>query len=596
MERSSKLRFSLIQCYLSEYYKMIDNDIISLLIQGESTSGSFNHASWQIKNVVDSASSAARLTSIHESLHNELNQATAYGLVLQIIAYLSRETQEERYQKLLADLVKRCRTTHEIYATYLSTIIVTNTKDNHITVETLLAPYPDYFPYYSNGVYLTKYFNGRYLKQHALLSLIRICFQSTTIINYFVEHLAAPQLGKIPFQEFPDSRLTFFSKQLDQDFWQKALDEFYEAHADEAFVIALKANEVAPSYLGYNELIQEENDTLSAKLIQVFESHLQALLLSHQQNTLIGAAHLEYLDSLYQQADLLFPFSKAKTPLLPNPKPFDENLHSLSNFENEILVISETPFEGHFHHLSDFKTADWPKFSSGTGENEHFFISIRLKERLLTQYSFTEQEKLRLETFNQDLFICLRRSLVKAGKRMVEFLLIETPEQLMELHQLTPTIRKLCSTSMLAFADKDWNEQWQHVLQKTTRNTLLFNLSPFRQLMNSFDQFQATLYQKVLITVGEETHTVLCFCGILNEDTLLLYLMPCSELACNSTITFIRQYLDQDKFIEHASFTERFSWDLRVIIGHLLREEPSFDFRVLQSHFAKQKFQDNGFY
>ena len=73
----------------------------------------------------------------------------------------------------------RSREAHEVYATFISTTITAEKKENkRIQPADLLKNYPTYWNHYEKGRLLTAAFQGHYLKEVALTAIIISCFQS----------------------------------------------------------------------------------------------------------------------------------------------------------------------------------------------------------------------------------------------------------------------------------------------------------------------------------------------------------------------------------------------------------------------------------
>lgn len=141
------------------------SDLERLLLGGApgSSAGGYDHDRWSVFLPTGRSSEENRYTSLHESLHEDLSASTAYGAILHAVAYLARGADEEwmetRYRNLLRDLVCRCRTTHECFATYLGLLLI-----GEATGERLLLAYPDYQRFVRIGRQLSSGLSGGYLR------------------------------------------------------------------------------------------------------------------------------------------------------------------------------------------------------------------------------------------------------------------------------------------------------------------------------------------------------------------------------------------------------------------------------------------------
>ena len=159
-------------------------DLTRLLLYGDTDAqGAHDHLGWETYAGTESGASEANLTTLHESFHNELNNLTAFGFLLQVYALLAKADKEHgQYEAVFKFLVSRCREAHEIYATFISTTIMAEKVENRDREPgDLLKNHARYQRYYEQGRQLSADFQGNYLKEIALTAIIIICFQSRTI-------------------------------------------------------------------------------------------------------------------------------------------------------------------------------------------------------------------------------------------------------------------------------------------------------------------------------------------------------------------------------------------------------------------------------
>lgn len=178
-----------------------------LLIDGheESASGKYNHFDWTLRVKGDTGDWTAKIASIHETCHADLNHSTAFGLLLVSLSYLAREEgTETQFNQTLRALTESCRNTHEIYATFISLVVA---KDLKITVKEFEKTFPLYETYLVQADDLLVGINSRFVRMHALAGLIKLCFQTPIIVSILEGGLSNFSVGKFRAQEYPDKRL-----------------------------------------------------------------------------------------------------------------------------------------------------------------------------------------------------------------------------------------------------------------------------------------------------------------------------------------------------------------------------------------------------
>ena len=74
-----------------------ENDMDSLLLYAYTQQGGqYNHLQWSVQMGANATDRLSQVVSIHEFFHNELNNTTVYGTLLQGYAFLSRLSHPER--------------------------------------------------------------------------------------------------------------------------------------------------------------------------------------------------------------------------------------------------------------------------------------------------------------------------------------------------------------------------------------------------------------------------------------------------------------------------------------------------------------------
>ena len=117
-----------------------------------------------------------RLVHYHEAQHVTLTASTAWGAALLVTA------QMPGWQPLFSQLLDRCRTTHESFATYLSCSVVAIGSG---WPDTALAAYPDYAVFVARLRRLLAPVSGEQRRALAVTAIARACMQ-TPILDQMI--------------------------------------------------------------------------------------------------------------------------------------------------------------------------------------------------------------------------------------------------------------------------------------------------------------------------------------------------------------------------------------------------------------------------
>lgn len=564
-----------------------NKDIFRLLLAGESSvHGAHNHLGWETYSGQESSAMEASLTTLHESFHNELNNLTTYGFLLQAYALLIHAgLEQEKYSELLHILVLRCRNAHEIYATFLSTTITAEKKENEgKTPLDHLRNYPNYRRYYEQGRQLTSAFQGNYLKETVLSAIIINCFQSKAIISEALEDFTAFEPGKIRSIEFPDSRLSFLGRRLPPDFLRNSFDSFCQIHAGDQRVDVLWATETNPAY--YRVAIASEYDDLQRQLLEHLVTDLAGWFENNGLPTVPFKGNLVLLEQLFSQANILAASGSSGMQLKLNTDPLNIPKNILLNFTGEKYHIRKEAIPAVISPLSAIPQQHWFGLTGGSGENEHFFVISRIGHRVLKQYQLSVEDTAWLNEKLNEPLVFLRRRYYDATSRkeLVQLFWLQTLQEWKDFVAAASGIPIISNISLHTWAIPDWEAQWLDALTKQSQCTILFDLPPHNQLVAIFDpSCDQVLLQKVWIKHEEYHHCALVLQGKIQESSgyTPLFFIPAGETTCNVISNYAMNELKEGLFIEGKDFLQENAWLVRITLGHLFNEERIFDFNTI---------------
>ncbi|MCU0469503.1 MAG: hypothetical protein MUF58_12965 [Arcicella sp.] len=561
-----------------------DNDIESLLSYTDNNqSGSYNQLQWSVNTGNDATDIVSRVISIHEFLHNELNNITGYGFLLQGYAYLSREKSEHQqfYTKTLHQLVSRCRAAHEAYATWLS--ITVFKKDLHDTFpETVLEGNTQYLHYFNTAEYLVKHINSIFLKQQVVSACMRFCFQSATIVNTASNNLATFSFSSVKNSEFPDKRFQYLLEKLPEHFLINCVQEFInnidEKTDYQLLTDAFNGNENA------NVLMAMENDHLSKRLMLHIYTKLQQHFDSLDSASIEDNEHLHFFEKLLTQLDLLCPFANSKNPLYLNKSPDDFDRSMILNFENETLMLSESPLPCVVLFVEEVNQETKEQIIKGVGVEPHLFITSRYSLFLKEQYQFKYEEDQEWFENSNTPFTAIRYAGNVDGERIVFYIIFKNPDELIDFLKDKPHDVPMygCIAISAAYHQEWWALWGNFFVEKCTSSCLLTDISPLYYIENVFPTDESVSYAKMVIQIEGITRTAMIF-QIKEANTIkVLMVAPCSDMYCQVIHHYIKTRYPS--FTNDVPLTEVQYKNLPIILSHVLREEHTYYYRSQETN------------
>jgi len=551
-----------------------EDDLYKLLLNQENTPhGAYNHEVWEVYTKGELDSDAVLLTSIHESMHNHLNNSTAYGLFLSIFAHLSREKLIDK--QVLVNMVRMCVKSHEIFATYTSLLIL---SPQGIKREVIEERYPSYVKYIDLASYLMMGIKKNHLQYALINSFIRVCFQNPKLVNYIKEDT----LLSIKNEDSPDARLLLLSKYLNETRLNTWLEKFIATHKTPSkakeFIELEDDLSIEPSgAVQFNAMGQSLSDFIYEE-IRGDETVGFSIMQTDE--------HLSFLDKLVDYANKLFPLND----IVIN-KDYDK-IGVLSQHESEIVFFNSSLKDAVLFPFSEYPSDSWQKLLVVADGDSYMYIVSRVTERLLEQYNFSEDDKQwLLKNHTEFLTAVLLKQMVEGVEKML-FLIFDSPSQIEELDKLDYPI--VSNSSMVLSSDKLW-ESWGIVLQSVTAHSYLFDLSPSTHIERSIAMHDNILYNSFHLDVDGGEYAFVILLGKSKKQKMNIFFLPCSAVMSNLLLKHLSSQskdfvlLDTEKDLSDNVF-----WLLRVQMTRLL-DESRFDFMAAQSNYVNKGFEDGRF-
>jgi hypothetical protein len=550
----------------------------SLFYSGNYRSGSYNQLQWIVHPGDDYTNLISRIISVHEFLHNDLNNITGFGFLLQGFAYLSREDtdQKERYGDILHSLVQSCTLAHEAYATWIS-INIFKAHHQELLEKKILDKNKEYQRYYHFADRLVRNVKSIFLRQQVVGASIRFCFQSRKIAEYGIRNLFSFDIDAVSPSEFPDKRFLYLINHLPDTLFSDIIARYIlnmdDGREKEFLREAFNGNEPV------SELIDPGNDdlaeTVSAQIYFALQEHFNHLGSPSLENK---EEHLTYFKHMLRELDLICPFDKSRNPLFLNNAPDDSDRSVLINFENETVMLSQKPLSCIIlqpNHITD-KTRT--EILNGFGEEPHLFIMGRYRPFLHNQYIFMHKEDEEWFMNSSEFFTFIRYAGELDGERVVVMIPFDEPAKLVQfLDQRKTGLPVLgCIATSTSFNDTWWETWGDFFNQHCTFCCLLADISPLYYIEKVFPGAESVTYTYITLKAPAVTYTGMLFQAKNGTELKMTMLAPGSYVYCQALDYYIKTryaaYVNED-------FTKGMQNYLPIIFSHVVREEHTWYYR-----------------
>jgi hypothetical protein len=91
---------------------------------GAAGTGRYADGQWEVSTGGRATDAAVRMVTLHEIMHAELNDNTAWGSLFHAYAALVQDAPAAgAYREVSLSVIEACRRTHEVFATYTSVFL-----------------------------------------------------------------------------------------------------------------------------------------------------------------------------------------------------------------------------------------------------------------------------------------------------------------------------------------------------------------------------------------------------------------------------------------------------------------------------------------
>lgn len=541
---------------------MLD-DLDALLFEGAAR-GESTLDGWELRLPGGTDARVARMVSLHETFHGQLNDTSAMGTLLHGLAWVVRNRKDDvALRTLLEGLIGRCRHLHEAYATWLSLHVVGRGQP---PLE-LLDGNERYLAWFARANAVASGLHGPYLRYHAVAAALRACMQGPDLAIALDRGLDRLRLADLPAAAAPDALFRQLAARLTPDLWTRAFAAAREARPDLPGWEVIEANERYATL--YDAALAEEHDETSTWLMICFHEAARSVL---PVPVLDFDGHLPLVQPLIKAAEALLPAGPVRVPLRAAAPGQTPEAELVGSFKGERLVLRDAPLAAVL--ACEASDADPTELVCGAGPHAHLFLWAAAGRRWRDQHVWPDGPPT-----DDDLPLTALRRVERDGETRLLRVWPCTPRALAEAHAaLAGDLAVIVCVSMAVYGDETWCREWLPALRQVSLLAVLVDLDPFHHL-DLWSRGSGPDFAFAVIELPDDHVPNRVF--VLRADgSEHLFLIPCMPLMASSLLHFVRDVVPApSRFREDGSFLEGPTrMAMSVLLGHLLGEQRVFDF------------------
>lgn len=358
----------------------------------------FHHGHWQVEEVGDEANpwGLRTMRTRHEEIHQNLNELTLFGLLLEMTAHRAREGEgSERYSRLLSGLVARCRTTHEVVATYLSSVSYGRTGP-----PAEVAGDAEYWGYFELGAELSARLPNPALGVLAVWGLGRLAMNPRLPEVLSEKGIQGFFLADLRARDAPDERFLRGMEILDRPFWARAAEQaaaYFGRHPDWEEYFGARAWQLTPAKMMKLEPIpgEERVHVSSGGIDEGFENDVANFLLD-QAGSALEAGGMAFV-GLQERIEVQKQVRAASN--LWVPRLYDSPVILVRSklerlFYGERLIWRSPPRRARVSDLRNGTPRDFGAYRNIVQEEGFLPLYLRRREDVLANHLFEREDDL----------------------------------------------------------------------------------------------------------------------------------------------------------------------------------------------------------
>lgn len=537
-------------------------------------SGRYADGQWEVSTGGKATDAAVRMVTLHEIMHAELNDSTAWGSLFHAYAALARYAPEPgKFREVSLHVIGACRRSHEVFATYTGAFLASPAGG-----PSLLAGRPDYLAYYDDACLLSAGITaGTQLQWYAVISAIRACMQSRGLPEALGIGLDRFKLADLRARDLPDTRLDTLIAEggtvtggLPAEIAARLEPGDREA--------ALRWLTCPPGDLP-GDVSQEVQDRAAAVAERACFDRAAAALERGGARVLGYNGHQDYTAQTVAAVHQLAP--DARDTFSAAPADAAETGVIMQDFGLERLRVRDEPLPARVLLLADVPRGKRRQALRLRGTaGDYTFLVARSAGALRAQHAVTDDLR-PLPPDDSAPVVAVRTTSGTPQAPSLWLYQVRAPHELRALRRQVGGLGVVSSVSMSLLADPEWEGRWLNPLLRSGPVTILIDLNPFTHFAHWADMGLQVSYCSLEAGAdGGSRVGFACVCrdpaGRLGYEQAV-FLTVCTDLQADALTSVLRErwprlaHEDQDVARDRLPL-------LSVILSHLITEETYFSF------------------
>lgn len=536
--------------------------------------GRYADGQWEVSTKGMARDAAVRMVSLHEIMHAQLNDSTAWGSLFHAYAALARHAPEpDTYRAVSLNVIEACRRTHEVFATYTGVFLA-----DRATGRSLLAGRPGYLDHFDDACLLAAGLpEGSQVQWYAVISAIGACMQSQGLPEALAIGLERFVLADVRARDQPDRRLDMLIEE-GAAVTADLVDEI-EARLEPDDREAALRWLTGPPDGSADDVAEEIRDRAAVIAEQVCFARAAAALKGRGAPVLDYNGHQDYTEQTVSAVHALAPAARGTfwAAAADAAKPDT----AIQDFVLERLRVRGEPLPARVLLLSDVPWRSRRKVLRMKAEfGGYAFMVARSAGTLRSQHAVYDTLR-PLPVDDATPVVAVRTLSETAQATTIRLYQVRSPRQFRALHRQVGGLGILSSVSMSLLADPAWEDRWLVPLMRCGPVTILMDVDPFVHFRHWADLGLQVRYCFVEATAGGESRvgfTFLCRdpTGRSSLDDAV-FVAVCSDLQADALSLVLRKQWPGMAQEDNTVATDRMPM-LSVILSHLIAEETYFSF------------------
>jgi len=543
-------------------------------------SGRYADGQWEVSTAGRATDPAVRMVTLHEIMHAELNDCTAWGSLFHAYATLARHAPDPgAFRDVSLSVIEACRRTHEVFATYTGIFLADRSAGR-----SLLAGRPEYLDHYADACQLTAGIaDTSQLQWYAVISAIRACMQSHGLAEALRTGLDRFRLADLRARDLPDIRLDMLmedSGELARGLPGAIAAQLAAADRD----AALRWLTCLPGDAAVLE--DEELQDRAAAIAERMCFDRSAAVLERRGAQVLGYnGHQAYTGETVAAVHRLAP--AARDTFSAAAADAAETGTIMQDFGLERLRVRDQPLAARVLLLADVPRRHRQQTLRLQGPaGPYTFLVARSAGTLRAQHAITDELR-PLPSADGAPVVAIRTPAGPAEAPALRLWQVARPRELAALRRQIGGMGIVSSVSMSLLADTEWEGRWLEPLLECGPVTILMDLNPFTHF-----EHWASLglrVQYATVEAGSDTESRIGFAYICRDPAAELsyeratFLTVCSDMQADALTVVLQHRWAQMAHEDPDAIRGRLD-AVRIALTHLITEETYFSFTGMGVH------------